>query len=604
MRNYWIPFQGKWRSFSDDYLRQLYKAGNGEEAEALLSLYEEYEQNRLSFFLPHGGGRDFINDWENEIVMLVAPSRTGKSAQGTAFMLFRTIPCKKEWPCFQQNGIDWHEWRGPRKIVISSYSWDNVSTLWEEYQKWCPREELGAYAPDWGKYPNDKGKARTLSLGHATIARCKLKCGSEFIFLCDSQKQAPWEGKRWDDGHFDEQRENEKWIGYLRGTSNTQGLVQAAFTLTGHVLKGRPDTGAGGWIKRELWDGTNDYGRKIGKYTMSIKDAPECVLSVEQKEKLRQQWVVIPERTQNTTMLRKAGARYWGGWESGSGLVLGEFDKDVHIIPNYPRTSNLVLGATKYRGFDHGTTRPTTGMWCEVFPWGDMVAYREYYVADRVVNAHVKNILKLCGNERQQMQMHRDINSETSFPIYMEDFKNEQYMVSVMDARSFNSKSPGRGCKIGQLYNDCGLYCTKAQAYHNKTVVPFIKKWLEIDQSRKHIMWYFHENNLITEEVWNNWLKKREGKITGAPHLYFVDTLHYTFEEMQSWAIKQDTDMPSDENCHIVGGALKYLIAEEPRYIKRFNDTGFLGKTENTPQLQAGNIVRKKRRHKYVGNRL
>ena len=134
----WLPLLGSWHRlilaggqvyrFNDGAWLTLSKS----DADAYRAFMVEYEQNPLQYFLPHGGGLDFINDWENGIVMLTSLNRAGKSAHGVAFSLFRTINCDFPWHCYEYSGIRRMPWRGPRRLCISSYSWGNVRELWYE----------------------------------------------------------------------------------------------------------------------------------------------------------------------------------------------------------------------------------------------------------------------------------------------------------------------------------------------------------------------------------------------------------------------------------------------------------------------------------------
>jgi hypothetical protein len=78
---YNIPYNGTWMTLLDakGHIFRIVddepEDVTGATEDALRVLIEEYERNRLAFFLPHGGGRDFLNDWESEIVMLTAGIR-------------------------------------------------------------------------------------------------------------------------------------------------------------------------------------------------------------------------------------------------------------------------------------------------------------------------------------------------------------------------------------------------------------------------------------------------------------------------------------------------------------------------------------------------
>ena len=563
---FWMPWRGEWISWRGDGSELVEKYGKVE-AKDILFHYREYEKNRLARFLPHSGGKDFLNDWSNGIVLLTSPTRCGKSTCGTAFALFRAIPCHPEWPCFTEHGLEYHEWRGPRKLLITSYSWDNVAEVWKEYQKWCPREELGPYALDWGRYGSDQGRAKEVMLGDGKPKCVRLKCGTELVFGCDGQQQHHFEGKRYDDGHFDEQREEEKFIGYLRGTSNTQGLVQACFTLTGHVLEGRPDTGASGWIKRKLFDGTYTFGKKVGRYKISMEDVPEAVLSKERKAELKKQWVTDPEKTGDQRTLRKAQARYWGGWESGSGLVLDNFDDLVHVIPPIDLKHEVFRKSTKYRSLDHGTQRPTACLWAVVFPWGDVLGYREYYVAGEVVPKHALAIVKASGNMRRVVDTVTDEEQGSTYSVWMEDQVNERYFSSVLDSRDAGKRAHERQCTLGQLYNDYGVNCTPAKGLKNRDIIPRMRAMLEIDPARKHIMAYLFEHGMISKESFDAWLEPRNGNMFGGARFYITSDMPHFLAEVRAWALKPDTDEPQAEDDHLAGACFKYLVMEEPRYM-------------------------------------
>ena len=576
-----LPYYGQWMVLVENAKQDLFYIPDDDYSKArLLSKSEasdvrnalvEYEKNRLSFFLPHGpkkgGGLDFINDYKNEICLLTAPTRTGKSSVGTAFSSIRTYKCDPSWHCFQNHGIICPDYRGKRRLVISSYEWVNVQELWEEYLKWMPRYLANRYLPDWGKYPEEHGKARIIELKHGKVTKATLGDGSEILFRCDKQAQGPWEGQRWDDGHFDEQRQREKFIGYLRGTSNTYGLVQCCFTLTGHVVDDRPDTGASGWIKRELYDGTNTFGRNIGRYKLDIKTTPNVIMSKEEKARLHRQWVIEPTKNKNEADLRKAAARFHGDWEHGSGLVIDNYYPEHHLIPDIVDfEKNIFKDTTKYRGMDHGLGRPATCAWLMMFPWGDLLMYREYFQPGMSVPYHARGIAQMSGSTRRESVLYEDESIGEAFKTYEEIFKGEEYYSSVMDCRSFASPAQESSRTIGQLYNDWGLYCSPARGYQNEKILPNMRAWFDLDPDRQHLMWQLNKRDAIDEEIYEKWLEGRNGETKNAPRLYFVCDLRHTMNEIFSWAKDPRTGLPKAENDHIVGGALKYVIAEDPKY--------------------------------------
>ena len=574
-----LPYFGKWMVLIENPDGMFYLPDDNHDKAMLLSPSEtedvknalvEYDKNRMSFFLPHGpkkgGGLDFINDWKNQICLLTSPTRCGKSAHGCIFSLLRTLKSDPKWHCFKHHGIICPDYRGKRKLVISSYEWTNVQELWEEYLRWLPRNIANKYLPDWGKYPEEKGRPRIIDLKTGKVTKATLGDGSEVLFRCDRQGQGPWEGQRWDDAQFDEQRQREKFIGYLRGTSNTQGLTQCCFTLTGHVVPDRPDTGAAGWIKRDLFDGHYTFGRSIGRYKLSIDTTPSVVMSDEEKERLYIQWVIEPRKNKNEEDMRKAQARYFGGWEHGSGLVIENFFPEDHLVPDIVNFENDVFkDATKYRGMDHGLGRPATAAWCMMFSWGDLLMYREYYQPGQTIPYHAIKISEMSGSRRIEADVYQDDTIGEAFKTYQEVFDKEEYYSSVMDCRSFASPAQESNRTIGQLYNDWGLYCSPSQGYQNDKIVPLMRAWFALQEDRPHLMWQLHKRHAVSDEVYETWLKARNGEVNKAPRIYFVDHLRHVQSEIHSWAKKPD-GRPKAENDHIIGGALKYIIAEDPKY--------------------------------------
>ncbi|RKZ03078.1 hypothetical protein DRQ25_18045, partial [Candidatus Fermentibacteria bacterium] len=80
----WLPLFNEWHKLIMSG-GQVHRCVDGawvtlsnDDAGTFTHFRELYEKNPLQFFLPHGGGLDFINDWTNGICMLVALNRAGK----------------------------------------------------------------------------------------------------------------------------------------------------------------------------------------------------------------------------------------------------------------------------------------------------------------------------------------------------------------------------------------------------------------------------------------------------------------------------------------------------------------------------------------------
>ena len=102
-------------------------------------------------------------------------------------------------------------------------------------------------------------------------------------------------------------------------------------------------------------------------------------------------------------------------------------------------------------------------------------------------------------------------------------------------------------------------------------------------------MWHFKERGIITKELYDEWLEGRHGEWKYGSHIYFVSSLKWTFSECKTWSINLKTGKPVDKNNHIIGGALKYVLAANPVYRGNYWQEE---KDEDEPVIK---------RNKYVG---
>jgi hypothetical protein len=320
--------------------------------------------------------------------------------------------------------------------------------------------------------------------------------------------------------------------------------------------------------------GRYTYGKTVGQYKISIDDVPEAVLSAERKKELYEQWVDGPERNKDEEMIRKGKARYFGGWESGSGMVIDNFSPATHVIPNYPRGHHVVADATKYRGIDHGLGRPCAAAFVEVFPWGDMVVYDEYYEPGRTVPYHARKIVEKSGNRLEKVvaasEMDFDADAGDSWDTWAEVEDGTEFHSSVMDSRSFSSPAQERPCTLGQLYNDYGLTCTKASGAKNENSgggqVEKLRGYLAVQKDREHIMVQFYRSGIISEEMYREWLAERCGDTKNGARLYICAGCRLLIQETLEWRYNPKTHKPEAVNDHLIGGALKYVMSENPVY--------------------------------------
>ena len=580
-RKYKFIYRGKWQEIYEDRLVELSKGNEDERASEKFfrQLIHNFESEPLKYFLPHGdyeasrkkypneipeadgGMLDFMNDNHSDLTFMLAPNQTGKTFSATAKTIMRAIPTDPEWPVFKEHGLAWQPWKGPQRVVVASYSWVNVAVLWETYRLLLPREELGQYSPDWGNRRGEDGKPKNLTFGDGKPKLLDTACGTQFLFQCYTQPQHAWEGYQSDLLHADEQIPKDKFIGWVRSTTTRGDDCQAIVSLTGHVVTGRPDTGAAGWMHRELWRGEATMGMSMGRYcTGAIEFMPDAIISEKQKDRLYKRWVEEPRRVNDRLMYEEGLARYFGGWQPGGGLVYSNFRENRNVVPPF----KIPADWTRYRGLDFGRTRPFAAVLLAVSPRGDLIAYNEYYRAGLTPAANAKGVLRVCGNERRQFDVVVDEDSGANYPIYEEIYKGEYYFSSVLDSRSFGTKSE-RQCTVGQLLNEQGLTCSPASGSKDEDAkIGRIRDLLDPHPGREHLMDYLLRLELVTEEDYEMWQSRYDGDEDGAPVLYVTGTCVNGIREFHSWANKEN-GKPEDKNNHWLD-ALKYLISDDPRY--------------------------------------
>ncbi len=559
-----IPIDGEWCQVSD---KDLVAMGNAR------SFYTDrmaaMKASPISYFMPHGvdrhdkelvlangrvnfpascygdefdnDGQAFLSDRENEACLMVGPNQQGKSYILAAWTGLHVLPMDPNAPVFTENGVKYHEWEGPKDWVVASYSWDNVGTFWERIRAIFPPEELGDYAP---------GK-KSISFGDGRSKRLQLKCGSRLIFLCYTQKQEHWESYSSHGGSFDEQCPKDKWIGWKRSTTTTGDYTPFGMALTGHVLPDRPDTGAGGWINLDLWQGRNDMGVKIGRFNLSVESTPDAIVSAKSKKDLWEQWV-NPDKERSESEERAAVARYWGGWEQGSGLVFDEFDRNIHIIPAFKIPKDWTL----HRSIDYGKTGTTCCSWLAVAPQGFSVCYRVLYEKNLIAAKTCRKIIEMSGNGRTEVEGFYDDETENLYKCYEEDYISEEFYYTLMDSRSRSSKE--QNLTLDQIFDRYGVETIPACGDQNIKQIPALRDMIHVDMEQDHI--FLKDENGVPKK--------------GAPRLYFFDTV--PGEAIKEFETAQKH--PEDNGKFAKGtvdhfiDTCKYYASSEPCYQGDYDD--------------------------------
>lgn len=556
---YKFPFFGEWQVFTENTLKEL-EQQDKDKYEYYDNFIYEHQLNPLRNFLPHGDksstqkqhdGILAMNDWRHDLVLILGPNQTGKSVFGMAFTsLHGLIPTDPNWPVYTHHRVKYREWTGPKIAIVASWSWDNTEVVWDVYRRFLPRSELGRYAMDYGAFEGEKGRALDVSFRNNTTKTVSLACGSKIIFLCYTQQQIHWEGKQCDLAHLDEQCPEDKFDGLAARQLTRGDYTPMIMTLTGHILPGRPDTGAAGWIKAKVIDQGLTKGRKFREYHLSIDSTPDAIMSKQQKEAAYQRLVVEPERTHNVQKINEGIARYWGGWQVGGGLTLSEFNPDIHVIEpfDYKR-----YNPTYYRMIDHGQN-PCAMLLFAKMPWGDTLIIGEYYEYGFSISENCKKIVEeKCGNMRRFLT--EDQEGGATYDIYEEVESGMSFAASEIDGRSFNTRSNESGFKIGLLYNNAGCRVSPARTVHdfNKDTAPLIKELFALEQGKQHI-------NLRLGRKFEHPLLKY-----GAPKIYFLGVMPNLQAEISNWIdTETKSQRPQNKKDHLLDCLGFYAGRERP----------------------------------------
>jgi hypothetical protein len=508
--------------------------------EFLKAMEVEKTRNPLRFFAPSGKeATDFLNDFENDLCILTACNRFGKTQTMLIKKLINSIPCDPNWEIFTKHGVKHRPFRGPKNVGLASYDFGfHRDTTLPMLLDWLPSNQLGVYARGY------KGKgAKQVNLSNNPIL--SLECGTKFYFAAMSQGQAPFEGNVKHDWGWDEQGLEAAFDGADERT-RTISDGRHDFGLTPHYIDGRPDTGAGSWINK-LFEGEVSKGRRITTYQGTIWDIPDWIYPEKQKVSAFEKWVVEPMKLGDDKKRREGEARFFGRWHESSGLVIDEWNSDVHVI----EPCDIPKHWTRVRGIDHGDKHPAACLWAAVSPGGDVFFYRDYLRTGRVVDQICEDIIEGSGNTRKKIGEYRNPRTNIAYNRYEEEFKKEAIAWNVFDARAFSGKH--HDMKLSKFYGLHGLRMRQGSGHDSDTYVPILKQWFALDPNKKHF---------VTGEM-------------GAPRVYVFNTCDNFIRTIKRWVWKERKtrgDQPlakssptkkDDDLCD----CMKLILQENPRYI-------------------------------------
>lgn len=565
--DYVIPINKEWRRIRNEEIECI-RISDPKRYEFIDNYIYEYQINPLSFALPHGRPRQdkysndgvaFLNDWKNDFLIVFGPNQTGKSHTGATKTALYLIPTKPDWVCYKHHRIKYHKWRGPKIAVVASYSWENIGIVWEAYKKILPRHELGPYAPNWGAFEDETGSPKKISLaGNNPNKEIELACGSRIVFLNYGQGMEHWEGRQCDMAHLDEQcPENlfDALTARMRTRGGVTGFTPIWTTMTPHIVEGRPDTGAAGFICNKILPNKTNKGRSVKFYYLTVDSTPDAIYSKSQKKQAYQQYVAEPESLNDDRAIRHGRSRYYGEPEVGGGLVIANFNPTIHVVDNYDITK---LKPTYYRMIDHGLN-PCAALIIAVLPDGTWVVDREYYDFGKTIGSNAKSIVEtLSGNSIHKSDEYEDENGRR-YPIYDEVSKSIEFYASELDCRSFGTKSVESNRTIGVLYNEYGCRCTPASGTHREITLPLLLDMFSLDKNRKHLSERYE--TMINPDIHR----------FGSPKIYIKAQCRNLISEIQNW-VYNEKNKPVDGGDHAIS-CLLFGISRERPYMGDYTDT-------------------------------
>lgn len=551
----------------------------------------ERAENPLRFFLPHcANSNDFntpshhyINDDEHLLTVFLSGNRYGKTTLTWIRIMttFSLVQCDKNWEIFKDHGVNYHAFTQPKDVGLVSYHWDNHrKTIWPKVIKiWTPKSELG----EWAQW-----EVPQVTTGQ--IVDLKKSLSNIHLMAC-SQPQAMFESTVLDLADWDEQGTENRFDG-LNARLKTRRLFYPdengiekirrgshSMGLTPHRLQDRPDSGADSWIYK-LATKQMTKGLSIKFYHGDLHaDVPDWIYPERQKQVDQAELQEAIER-KDKKRDRQIRARIYGEWESTGGLVYDEFDEEVHVIDDMPINPKWCA----LRAGDHGRTNPSAWLWIAITPQGDWIVFREYLEGDLTISTCVENVVRLSGNilrDRQATTFGQMIMTERE-----EVQSNEEYILDVMDGRSFRKPDNNTPMTIGQLYQKAGMRKIRpAPLQLNKGTIEMVKEMMKIRHEVKHI---------------------QTGSL-GAPRLYIFRSCRLLINHIKNYRnlpVIKDGRSPSEKPQEVDDhdlDALRYAVMSAPSY-KAFKTIKPNGGTNETQGKGKGYWVKNGRSGSARGN--
>jgi hypothetical protein len=184
--------------------------------------------------------------------------------------------------------------------------------------------------------------------------------------------------------------------------------------------------------------------------------------------------------------------------------VKGEFTQGAGSIHSVPQESilevdeewvrqNLLKKATLFRVLDHGSSAPTCCTWWATLK-GQHYCYREYYMPDRLISDHRKNIADLSGDESYSLSIADPAIFKKTFEKYGGFWSiADEYRDATIDAPPVNfipadNNEFATRNRINELFRKSPAFRHPLTGEEGAPAVYFIKRTSQYPQGCHHII--------------------------------------------------------------------------------------------------------------------
>jgi len=451
---------------------------------------------------------------------------THNSVGGVVDWLLDIVPTEPDW-CIFQLGVKRREQKtfAEGGVAVVSYQLKNLrNTLWPQVIcRWCPLEYTQPYMTGkknvcWGDNPK------------VEIA------GTVIYFFVSSQKESVFTGQALDIVHWDEQHGESRFKNADDRVSRRDG--RHVMTMTPHKLKDQPETGAGTWVdKIRLKQMTTSLDVRF--FQMNKLKVLDWVVTKEEKAKAVEEHIDGPLRRHDKRALAEGRSKVFGEFHEASGLVLDNFEPDVHIIQPF----DVPTWWTWYRFHDHGRKEPNACLLVAVDENDTPFVMKEFYKKDIEIKDAAAGIIAMSGNTVKE-----------EFGRKVEQMTGRLVRYTRSDPRSLSKSLDNSARTIQDEYHLNGLSMMHGTGERPINLVPLLTALLQVDESQKHF----------------------ETGALGAPSMYISSDCVETLKEATSWRMKtrrvagaagfRTEETPEAKNDHAMT-CLLLLASDKPLWV-------------------------------------